>query len=221
MTRSFDSPPMWGSLRTTCPHGQVGFTLLELLVALVIFSIIAMAAYGGLNSVLTQRVRVLQSLDRTTALQKAYVRLRNDLQQLRARPARDGFGEAQPALQVQADGAVEFTRSGWRNPLGQPRSALERVAYRLDDDGRLIRASWRVLDRAQDSAVSEAVVLDQVEEIRWRFLENAEWLDRWPGASVTGAPALDAVPRAVELLLVLKDVGEIRLLFSATNDAAK
>ena len=198
-----------------------GFTLIELLVALVIFSIIAIAAYGGLNSVLIQRERVLQSLDRTTALQKAYVRLRNDLQQLRARPARDGFGEPQPALQVQADGAVEFTRSGWRNPLGQPRSGLERVAYRLDGDGRLIRASWRVLDRAQDSAVSEAVVLDQVEEIRWRFLENAEWLDRWPGPSATGAPALEAVPRAVELLLVLKDGGEVRLLFSATNEAAK
>jgi len=198
-----------------------GFTLLELIVVLAIFSVLAVMAYGGLGSVLTARERVLMSFERTTALQKAYVRLRNDLQQLRARPARDGYGEPQPALQVLADGAVEFTRSGWRNPLGQPRSALERVAYRLDGDGRLIRASWRVLDRAQDSAVSEAVVLDQVEEIRWRFLEGAEWRDRWPGASGTGTQVRDSVPRAVELLLTLKDLGEVRLLFSATNEAAK
>ena len=34
-------------------------------------------------------------------------------------------------------------------------------------------------------------------------------------------PALDAVPRAVEMVLVLKDVGEVRLLFSASNEARR
>ena len=194
-----------------------GFTLLELIVVLAIFSVMSVMAYGGLASVLTARERVLQSFERTTALQKAYVRLRNDLQQLRARPARDGFGQPQPALQVTPEGAVEFTRSGWRNPLGQPRSALERLAYRLDDDGRLLRVSWRALDRAQDAPVSEAVVLEQVEEVRWRFLEGTEWRDSWPPDGGGGTTALDAAPRAVELLLILKDLGEVRLLFSASN----
>ncbi|MGH8442214.1 MAG: type II secretion system minor pseudopilin GspJ [Nevskiaceae bacterium] len=197
-----------------------GFTLIELLVVLMIFSVLSVLAYGGLNSVLTARERVQQSLERTAAMQKAYLRLRNDLQQLRARPARDGYGDPQAALVVLPDGAVEFTRSGWRNPLGQPRSSLERVAYRLDDEQRLLRASWRALDRAQDAQVSEVVVLDQVEEIRWRFLEGEEWRDTWPIRAAAGSPALDAVPRAVELVLTLKDAGEVRLLFSATNEKA-
>ena len=196
-----------------------GFTLLELIVVLAVFSIFAVMAYGGLAGVLAARERVLESFERTAALQKAYLRLRNDLQQVRARPSRDGFGQAQPALQVLGDGAVEFTRSGWRNPAGQSRSALERVAYRLDADDRLLRSSWRVLDRAQDSAVSEAVVLDKVKELRWRFLEGAEWRDRWPAPSVAGEAPLEAVPRAVELTLTLEDLGEVRLLFSATNEA--
>ena len=192
-----------------------GFTLLELIVVLVIFSVVAVMAYGGLNSVLNARGRVIESLERTTALQKAYVRLRNDLQQLRGRGARDGYGEPQGALAVLPDGAVEFTRSGWRNPLGQPRSVLQRVAYRLDDDSRLVRASGRSLDRAQDAAPSEVVVLEQVEEIRWRFLQGGdEWRDTWPGA---GGTTLDEVPRAVEVVLTLKDLGEVRLLFSATS----
>ena len=198
-----------------------GFTLLELIVVLGIFAVLSVMAYGGLSSVLTARERVLQSLERTTALQKAYVRLRNDLQQLRARPSRDGYGETQPALQVLGDGTVEFTRSGWRNPLAQPRSALERVSYRLDADSRLLRVSWRVLDRAQDSAVSEAVILEQVEEIQWRFLEGAQWRETWPATGITGAPLVDAVPDAVELLLTLKDLGEVRLLFSASNEVPK
>jgi len=199
-----------------------GFTLIEMLVVLVIFAVLAVMAYGGLDSVLKARVRVVESLDRTTALQKAYLRLRNDFQQLRARPARDGYGETQPALLITADGAVEFTRSGWRNPLDQPRSALERVAYRLDDERRLVRASWRAVDRAQDAAPSEVVVLEQVVDIRWRFLQGGEWRDTWPsagaaGAGATGAATLDDVPRAVEVVLTLEDLGEVRLLFSATN----
>ncbi|MGH8482356.1 MAG: type II secretion system minor pseudopilin GspJ, partial [Nevskiaceae bacterium] len=162
------------SMRPLRGRRGTGFTLLELIVVLAIFAVLSVMAYGGLSSVLTARERVLQSLERTTALQKAYVRLRNDLQQLRARPSRDPYGEPQPALVLRQDGAVELTHSGWRNPLSQPRSALERVAYGLDADGRLVRTSWRAVDRAQNAPVAEAVVLDQVEDLRWRFLEGSE-----------------------------------------------
>ena len=197
-----------------------GFTLIEVIVVLLIFAVVAMLAYGGLDAVLKARTHVMESLERTASLQRAYVRLRNDWQQLRARSARDGYGEPQGALTVLPDGAVEFTRSGWRNPLGQPRSALERVAYRLDDDSRLVRVSWRALDRAQDAAPAEVVVLEQVEVVRWRFLQGTEWADAGPPAGTTGAATLDEVPRAVELTLTLKDLGEVRLLFSATNGKA-
>jgi general secretion pathway protein J len=198
-----------------------GFTLIELLVALSVFAVLSVMAYGGLSGVLAARERVLQSLERTTALQKAYLRLRNDLQQLRARPSRDPYGEAQPALVLLPDGSMEFTRSGWRNPLAQPRSTLQRVAYRLDADGRLLRTSWRAVDRAQNAAASEAVVLSEVEDLRWRFLDGSEWRESWPVPGPGGAPAPTAVPRAVEVALTLKDLGEVRLLFSASNEAPK
>jgi general secretion pathway protein J len=198
-----------------------GFTLLEILVAVAILAVAAAITYTGLASALTTRERASAAAERTTALQQAYLRLRNDLQQLRARPSRDPFGEPQPALVLFEEGAIEFTRSGWRNPLSQPRSTLERVAYRVDDDQRLVRTSWRAIDRAQNAPVAEAIVLEQVEELRWRFLDGTEWQDRWPPPSQSGAPALEAVPRAVEVTLLLKDLGEVRLLFSATNAARK
>lgn len=198
-----------------------GFTLIEILVAVAILAVASAITYTGLASALTTRERAAAAAERTTALQKAYLRLRNDLQQLRARPSRDPFGEMQPALALSGDGAIEFTRSGWRNPLLQPRSALERVAYRIDDDARLVRTSWRAIDRAQNAPVAEAIVLEQVEELRWRFLVGAEWTDRWPPPSADGVPVLEAVPRAVEATLMLKDLGEVRLLFSATNAARK
>jgi general secretion pathway protein J len=198
-----------------------GFTLIEVVVVLAIFAVLSIMAYGGLRTVLTLREKVVESLDRTTAIQKSFLRLRNDFQQLRARPARDGFGQTQPALLV-AEDAVEFTRGGWRNPTSLPRSALERVAYRLNEDKQLIRQSWRVLDRAQDSRLAEVAVIDQVEAARWRFLdEKLQWHDRWPDESAGTTVVPEALPRAVELTLELTDLGEVRFLFSSTNASPK
>lgn len=196
-----------------------GFTLLELVVVLGIFAVLSVMAYGGLSSVLTTREHVARSLERTAALQKGYLRLRNDLQQVRARPARDAYGDPQPALVTMSDGVLEFTRSGWRNPLLQPRSALERVAYRLDDRKRLVRESWRVLDRAQASTKTELAILEQVEDLEWRFLEGDEWRDAWPPPSANVAAADQPPPRAVEVTLTFTDLGEVRWLFSSTNAA--
>jgi general secretion pathway protein J len=211
----------------TRPSG--GFTLLELIVVLGIFGVLSMMAYGGLASVLKSREHVAASIARTSALQKAYQRLRNDFQQVRARGVRDEFGEAQPALVVSRDGSVEFTRGGWRNPMAQPRSSLERVAYHLDDKKRLVRTTWRVLDRTQSTPRRDLVLLDDVEEVAWRFLDKSQqWQTTWPAATLVGGlnsgstsatEALDVPPRAVELTLQLKDAGELKFLFSATNEA--
>jgi general secretion pathway protein J len=191
------------------------------MVVLGIFAVLAVMAYGGLASVLTARTHVSEALERTVELQKAYLALRNDFQQLRARPVRDGFGEIEGSLLLQRDGGVEFTRSGWRNPLGAPRSALERVGYRLDGQKKeLVRSHWRVLDRAPQSTALETPVLTQVESLEWRFMDaQREWHTAWPELSPVGLPATDTPPRAVEITLHLKDLGAVRLLFSATNAA--
>ena len=195
-----------------------GFTLLELIVVIAIFAVISVMAYGGLSSVLTSRARVAEALDRTAALQKGYLRLRDDFQQLRFCAARDAYGQLQPSLYVRPDNAVEFTRGGWRNPLAQARSSLERIAYKLDDKKQLVRESWRVLDRAPNTELVELPVFEQVEDLKWRFLDaSLAWQEHWPATGVSATGAQDPPPRAVELTLHLADLGEVRFLFAATN----
>ena len=52
------------SLKTKTLKNQNGFTLLELLVALGIFAVLAAMAYSGLNSVMTARQVTNQHADR-------------------------------------------------------------------------------------------------------------------------------------------------------------
>lgn len=191
---------------------QRGFTLMELILVIGIFAVMSVMAYGGLNSVLTSRAQIETALKRTAVYQKAWQRLRSDFQQVQTRGARDEFGVAQASLRADRFGNVEFTRGGWRNPLNSPRATLERTRYRLEDK-KLLRESWRALDRAQDSLPVQAVMLDRVTEATWRFLNsNREWQDQWPATTTTRTGSA-APPLAVELILTTEDWGELRFLF--------
>ncbi len=99
-------------------------------------------------------------------------RMLQDFSQIQPRPVREELGGGWKYALL-ADGRnlddVEVTRAGWRNPLGRPRSSLQRVAYRVED-GVLIRSQWPVLDRMLEAEASELELLDRVEEFRLRFL---------------------------------------------------
>jgi general secretion pathway protein J len=192
------------------PHRAAasGFTLLELIVVLLIFSIMSILAYGGLRSVLDTRVGVEAAMDRTAEFQRSYRRVRDDIRQLSARDIRDAFGDRQPPFMAQREADVMFTRAGWQNPLRQPRTTFQRVRYRLTE-GTLFRDSWRVLDMAQDSEPVELGLLEDVESVAWRFLDaNQEWRDEWPGEG-------NELPLMVEITLETKDWGELQWRFKA------
>jgi len=206
---------------------QAGFTLIELLIAIAVFVVMAAMAYGGLSSVISTRETVTAALERSKTLQMAVWRMRQDIEQIVDRPVRDSFGDSQPAITGSPDLGLQFTRNGWRNPLGDIRSSLQRVAYRIDEDDNLVRAYWRVLDQAQDSAPVESTLLEDVSDLEWRFLDgDREWRDRWPVDAAPGAiPTVDpttgaaqqarryAPPLAIELRVTTPEWGDLRLLF--------
>ena len=67
---------------------------------------------------------------------------------------------------------IEFTRFGWRNPLGRPRSELQRVGYIVQDE-TLYRAYWMVLDRAPDSEPQLQEMLKDVEQAEFFALDRS------------------------------------------------
>lgn len=134
-----------------------GFTLIEVLVAMAIFGVLAAFAYGTLSRTLASADLLESRGDRLESLQRAVRFLTRDFQQLAPRPVRVQLGDVTgPALVSDAlsEFAVELTHGGWSNPAGLPRGTLQRVAWRLQE-GELVRYHWTVLDRTLDNEPSD------------------------------------------------------------------
>ena len=205
---------------------QRGFTLLELMIAILLFSMVSAAAYKLFTSVSRAQQVTDGILDRLDAIQRAEVIIEKDMFQIVPRSIRNEFGDRIAALQAPGvDGeTLEFTRSGWRNPLDRPRSNLQRVAYSVEG-GQLIRYFWPALDRPQDPLQYRQVVLNNVRSFRVRFMdEKKQWRSSWPpsksrlnpmqlGVGGVGQNPKTSIPAAAEVTLVHEDFGSMLSVF--------
>ena len=201
---------------TRRPFGEPGFTLIELIVAIAIFGLMAVMAMGGLNNVLTQQTQAKVQLERLHQLQRAVRLISADFSQANPRMVRDEIGAAtEPPFMAEgrSDALVRLTRDGWRNPFGmQPRGTLQRVQYRQEKD-KLIREYWRVLDRTLTEPPRTDTVLTDVESVQIQMLDNAnEWQEQWPPVQTKSGALGSARPRAVKLRLTLKQWGLVERL---------
>lgn len=198
---------------------QGGFTLLELLISSIIFAIMAVMAYGGLSNVLDNSKSSQQALLRLQQVQQSVSVLNRDFSQIIPRGIRDEYGNKQPYLTTanNLDNLVEFTRGGRVNPANLLRSSLLRVAYRFDDE-KLVRLQWPQLDRAQGIEAKQSTLIDDIEKVTIRFLdENGEWQEQWPplNAVADSAQGLTNIKlTAIEIVMQLKDWGDVRRLYA-------
>jgi len=182
-----------------------GFTLVEILVALVVFSVMAGLAYGGLSAVARTRSALAARDDAFRGLMRIVGTLDRDLREAVARPVLDANGKPLPALLGTA-GTIELTRLGFANPQAEPRANLERVLYALDGKN-LQRGRYVVLDRAPGSLPQLSTLRGEVSEFRLRYLDAAQrWSETWPPLLATDP---NQPPRAIEWRIVTPDYGEI------------
>jgi len=195
---------------------SAGFTLLEVLVAIAIFAIVAALAYGGYGELSRQAERLGVAAERTRAIQATMQRIVSDFSSLEPRPVREPLGDTMmPALLADARNQqlAEFTRSSWSNPAGVPRSTLQRVTYEFAD-GTLTRNYWVMLDRTLATEPVRTKMLDRVKSVQLRFMgPSRRFTDQWPAlGGLPGPGAERALPIAVEITLDLEDWGKITRL---------
>ena len=193
-----------------------GFTLVELLVALAIFAILSVLAYGGYNNSVKQNEIARASMQRLESLQTTMRLLTQDFEQISPRPVRDVLGDGRlPALLADKRDQTLFslTRAGWTNPAGLPRGTLQRVSYVLDPDGKLIRQYFNVLDATLANEPVRRELIDRVTSVTVRFRDSQkQWQDQWPPLNAPPITVARSRPVAVEIRLELEDFGEITRL---------
>jgi general secretion pathway protein J len=189
---------------------QAAFTLIEVAVAMAVFAILAVLAYGVLNQTLASAELLSQRMDRLQSIQRTMRILSEDFLQLTPRPVRQELGDSYNAALMtsfQSGFALELTRGGWSNPLALPRGTLQRAAYRIEEE-QLVRYHWAVLDRTFSNELIGVTLLEGVDSIVFRFMQaNGEWTDQWPPQATPGPMGLRQRPRAVEIILTLQNEG--------------
>lgn len=199
---------------------QQGFTLMEVLIAVTITSVIGMGVWQVINSVVNSRDRVNELANQFDGLQKAVLLLERDITQIVNRPARDVYGDFQWALTTREEGYdFMLTRQGWRNPLGLRRSSLQRVAWEYTGN-ELRRHYWPVVDQGQEQSRREVLLLENVQVFDvWIMDKDGNRQERWPPEEVLaelapGDRPTAALPRGIEIRLEHQQFGDITRTFT-------
>ena len=191
-----------------------GFTLLEMVVALAVFAVIGVMASrivaGLMDLVDVTRVHG----DALVQVQRAINIVERDVEQLVHRSVRDELGDPKLAVSLGEGWLVELTRKGWQNPLGVPRSDLQRVAYVHDED-RLARLYWPMLDRAPSAKPTSQVLLSGVFDAAFvAYDRQGEQHAYWPPQARRDDEDGDVRElAAIELRLGLESHGRIERLW--------
>jgi general secretion pathway protein J len=186
-----------------------GFTLIEALLALAIFAVIAVLAYRATSALTEGEARLSSEAQRWRILEALFTRFEADIRQAVPRSVRTGAGR-EPAWLGSVAGnqsALVFTRAGSEFSL-EPAPAGQRVGYRLRD-GTIELAYWRELDHVESAQPVVYPLVADVAAFQLEYLtRTGVWRDRWPLLGEAD------IPRAVRLSLTLADGARIDRWFT-------
>lgn len=152
---------------------DAGFTLVEMLVALAIFSLLTVGATTAMVAALQTKSHVDRSAQEITAFETARALMRSDIDNIIIRPGRDPYGNRELYLiSGGIDTLLTFTRGGRENPGGlEKRGDVQRVAYVFEDE-KLIRRSFTVDNPGPLTPQRERVLLENIRDIEVSFAQE-------------------------------------------------
>lgn len=206
--RSRDISPRVSRLCSTrTGNDEQGFTLVELIISLFIFGMLAAAGVGLLTYSTQAQAVTAERLEGVAAERRLTAILTNDLAQAVARVSRDITGAPEPAFRG-GQGAVllRYVRSGWSNSSDAVRSDVQRVEWRLNQT-KLERVTRPLVDGAADA--EPIIMAENVERVALRFRNEGAWQSDWAPSDPL------ELPEAVELTITRKGEAPLTRLFLA------
>ena len=184
-----------------------GSTLVELLVAVAIFSTLTTLVYQALEQVYKVNDMTRLKYQRATRLQKVIAVLDSDFKQIadqkfRVEDKKIHWGEG--LLGGQGNDLI-FTRFSWINDRWQfPGSGVIKVGYRLEE-GRLERIWWLNPEIRVGNAGNSSLLLNRVTDFRASFYFDGKWDTGWSHKN--------ALPQAISIKLETKNLGHIERIY--------
>lgn len=195
--------------------GSDGFTLLEVLVAILIFAIMSVVAYRGLDQVLKARERLTAITSQWRNLGQLLEQMDQSFAAVSAYAPPPGTGQTEPVFRAQAtpsdtEGTL-LSMYVMGDPVRPaPGSALHRVAYRLRD-GRLEFLLWPASQFGNvEDAPRVLTIADGVEALRLRYLgPDGIWRNTWPSDQ-----SITPLPWGVEVRVRLHGMSPVTRIFT-------
>lgn len=185
-----------------------GFTLLEILIALFIFTILSMILVNALHNVINISATTEKNAERLRNLQFALLTMSRDIEQTVNRPVLNTAGTEEEAF-IGTPRYFTFTHMGFANPTGElARSSLQRTQYAWNQ-GVLWRKTWTELDQAPQS-LPHARELLEITDANFKYLDHkGRFQNNWPPSEGREDP----LPLAVSIHLVIPNWGRLSQLY--------
>jgi general secretion pathway protein J len=190
-----------------------GFTLIEVLSALLILSLLALMSYRGLGAVLDAREHTRNETDKWRRVSAFFARFERDVQLAAPRPVRAITATSagiSPAWRGDATATEQARLEFSRFAATEGVDTTRRIAYRLNEKNEIELWLWPGLDIAPDTLPARHPVLAGVKTFELQYLNPALlWVNVWPSS-----PGDPPIPQAVRLRIVLASSEEIVRVFA-------
>jgi|GEM_PF-4743244 len=183
-----------------------GYTLIEILVALFIFAIVAALSATALRQALSVKTRMRVHAGELSKLQASIQILLRDGFSIIHRPSQS---KTDPSL-MGAEDNVTFIRYHRRiYDSADPRSQLQRAGYSLDDH-KIYRIAYPYVDAKDEMNFRRQVLFDHVDKMTISYYSKERgWVSRWPleeeQTTNNEKEETEKLPCAMQMTIFFKD----------------
>lgn len=196
----------------------LGFTLLEILIALFVFSIVATIISTVLHQVISIYTTTEKNAEHFRKFAWVLLMMDYEIEQTVNRSIVNAKGQPEGAFVGGVKG-FSFTHSSAANVIDQQiGSHLVRSGYYIVD-GVLYHYVWPALDQAPNAYPTKRPLLQGINKAKFEYFDDKnEGHAHWP---LKEDSAKEGLPRAIRIELTLNDWGRLSQLYVLSQTAKK